>query len=73
MQFTAGRYIQPHALLVGQLGHGRTQKGLGGVSHSVTPGAHRLPAAGPQVGLVVDEERSTYFVGQGDKIDTPHA
>ena len=69
VQLTTGRHVQPHPFFVGQTGHRRAQKGLGGIGHALTPGGHRLPAAGPEMGLVVDEEGSPHVVGEGHEVD----
>ena len=57
VELAAGRDVEVHALLVREPGHGRAEERLGGVGDAVAEGGHRLPAAGPQVGLVVDEQR----------------
>ena len=69
VQLPPGRHVEAHALLVGQPGHGQAQECLGGVSHAVAPGLDRLSAAGPEVGLVVDEQWGADLPGQVDEID----
>ncbi len=53
----------------GQSGHGRAEEGLGGIGHPVAPGLDRLAAVGPEVGLVVDEQRGAVLLGQVDHVD----
>ncbi len=71
MQFAAGGHVEAHPLLVGETGHGRAEEGLGGVDGVVPEGGHRLPAPGPQVFLVVDEEGRAELPGQVDGVAAP--
>ena len=65
VQLAAGGHVEQHALLVGQAGHGQAQERLGRVDGAVgAERGDRLAAAGPQVGLVVDEQRRAVLGGQ---------
>ena len=72
VQLAAGCHVEVHAFLVGQLGHGSAQEGLGGVGHAVAPGGHGLSAGLTQVILVVDEERGPELLGQVEEVDATH-
>ena len=61
-QLAAGGHVEVHALLVGEPGHGPAQERLGGVGDAVAERGDRLAAAGPQVRLVVDEQRRAELV-----------
>ena len=52
---------------------GRAEEGLGGIGHALAEGGHRLCAAGPQVGLVVDEDRGAELGGQVEEVAAPDA
>ena len=54
---SAGRDIDLHPFFVGQPGHRQAEESLAGVDRSFAERVPRLPATGPQMGLVVDEER----------------
>ena len=50
---------------MGESGHGQAEEGLGGVDDvAVAERRDRLPAAGPEVVLVVDEQRRAELAGQ---------
>ena len=63
-ELATGGYVEVHALLVGQSGHGATEERLGGIGHAVSKGSNGLPAPGPEVGLVIDEKGRAKPVGQ---------
>ena len=71
VQLAARGHVEVHALLVGQPGHGHAQERLGRVGHAVAEGGHRLAAAGPQVVLVVDEQRRAELGGQVERGRSP--
>ncbi len=72
VQLAARRHVQPQALLVHESGHGAAQEGLGGVDDTVGSEHGRgLPAAGPEVGLVVDEQRGPVLLRQVQQVDAP--
>src|SRR5947199_256076 len=54
VQLATGGHVEVHALVVHEAGHGPAEEGLAGVRHPRPEGGHRLPAPGPEVGLVVD-------------------
>ena len=68
VELAAGGHVEVHALLVGEAGHGQAQERLGGVGDAVAEGGDRLAAAGPQVGLVVDEQRRAEALGQVEQV-----
>ena len=63
-ELATGGYVEVHALLVGQSGHGTTEERLGGIGHAVSKGSDGLPAPSPEVGLVIDEKGRAKPVGQ---------
>ncbi len=67
-QLARRRHVEAHPLLVGQPGHGLAQERLGRVGHTVSPGRDRLPAALPEVRLVVDEQRRAVLLRQGEQV-----
>ena len=71
VQLAAGGDVEVHALLVGEAGHGQAQERLGGVGDAVAEGGDRLAAAGPQVGLVVDEQRRAVLARPGRATSQP--
>ncbi len=73
VQLAAGGHVDVHALLVDQAGHGQAEEGLRPVGHPVAEGGHRLPAPGPQVVLVVDEQGRAVLLGQVEQVDAAHA
>ena len=70
-QLTRRRDVEVHALLVREPGHRPAQERLGRVGHAVPERGDRLPAARPQVRLVVDEERRAVLVGQRVQVAPP--
>ena len=73
MELAAGGHVDVHALLMREAGHGQAQEGLAGVGHTVAEGGHGLPAAGTEVGLVVDEQRRAELGRQVTEIETTDA
>ena len=68
MQLAAGGDVEVHALLVGEPGHGHAQERLGGVGDAVGERGHGLAAAGPEVVLVVDEQRRAELAGHVEQV-----
>ena len=70
VQLAAGGDVEQQALLVGEAGHGQAQEGLRGVDDvAVAEDVDGLAAAGPQVVLVVDEQRRAVLGGQLGDVD----
>jgi hypothetical protein len=65
---TAGGHVEVAALLGGQLRHGRAEERLGGVVDARAEGGDRFAAPGPQVGLVVDEQRGAELAGELERV-----
>ena len=68
VQFATGGNIEGHAFHVGEPCHRGAHERFGRVCHPVWERGHCLPAAGPQLGLVVDEQRCPVLVRQCDEI-----
>ena len=64
VELAAGGHVEVHPLLVGEARHRQAEERLGGVGDPVTERGHRLAAAGPEVGLVVDEQGRAEALGQ---------
>ena len=73
MELATGRHVEAHPLFVGEPGHGHTQERFGGVRHTVPPRLDSLAAHGPEMCLVVDEQRRAELLGQAGQVDTADA
>ena len=62
-----------HALLVDEASHRQAEERLRRVGHAVPEGRHRLPAARPEVRLVVDEQRRAEPLRQLQQVAAPDA
>ena len=63
-QFSAGSHVELHSFLVGEPRHRGAQEGLCGICNAVTEPGHCLPAACPEMLLVVDEQRGPELCGE---------
>ena len=70
MQLARGRHVDAHALLVGEARHGLAEERLRRVRHAVAEGRDRGAGSGPQVVLVVDEQRRAELGGQIEHVET---
>jgi hypothetical protein len=68
VQLTTRRNIEAHPFFMSETCHCGAHERLGGVSHSVREGINGLPAPGPQMSLVVDEQWCPELFGKVDDI-----
>ena len=73
VELAAGGHVEVHALLVGQPRHRQAQERLGGVGHPVTERGDGLAATGPEVRLVVHEQRGAEPGGELLEVAAPDA
>jgi hypothetical protein len=69
VQLAARRDVDAHPLLGHQCRHRLAEERLAGVAGTVTEGGDRLPAALPEVQLVVDEQRRPVLHGEVAQVD----
>ena len=70
MQLATAGNVEMQPLLVDQSGHRHAEERLTGVRHTLTERFHSFATPGPQMRLVVNEERCAVFRGEFRNITT---